>query len=81
MESGLTFGIRHIKVKKSNLTAKDSGPSYMAVLLIMTDYSDGFLVAPALPHLSPRLNSNDSEVLKNCSCSTGLGTIYALKLA
>ncbi|MBP1609763.1 MAG: hypothetical protein H6Q04_1998, partial [Acidobacteria bacterium] len=37
----------------------------MAVLLNMTDYADGFLVAPALPHLSPRLSSNDSEVLKN----------------
>ena len=57
------------------------GPSYMAVLLNMTDYADGFLVAPALPHLSPRLSSNDSEVLKNCSSSTGLGAIYALKLA
>jgi len=52
----------------------------MAVLLNMTDYADGFLIAPALPHLSHRLNLYDSEVLKNCSFGTGLGAIHALIL-
>jgi hypothetical protein len=47
----------------------------MAVMLNMADTSDGF----AFPHRSPRLNTNDSGVLKTIIANTALGTTYANK--